>query len=248
MLQNLFATKMLGGIAGAGLLVLFAATPAQSAVINTTLDTLLPGGSNASGLVLGDKKYSQFSYGSTGSTPIPASQVAVTISTTDNTIYTLEFNFGLDAFPNERTDLTIGYRLDVVNSTDKINFVGLAFNGTIMGGNSGMTAASIGELVRTVDGSDLRPGNPISDSDTLGVFNDGLGNLIDNNTASFAVNPTTSLLFLKNILVSSRPGGEYAHVSVVDNWVQQTAVPEPASLLTAGLPAMLLMRKRRPTA
>jgi hypothetical protein len=245
MQTNLFGTLWSRGVAGLGLLVLLTAVPAYSAVVNTTMDTLLPGGSNAGGIVIGDKYYSQFSYGSTGDTPIPASQVAVSITTLDNSLYTLEFTFGLDAFPNERTDLTIGYRLDVVNSTDKISKVGLAFNGTILGGNSGLTAASIGELVRTVDGSDLRPGAPISDSDTLGVFNDGVGHLVDNNTASFTVNPTSSLLFLKNILVSSRLGGDYAHISVVDNWVEQTAVPEPASLLAASMPALLFMRKRR---
>ena len=224
---------------------------AQGAIITqTTLDTLLIGGSNQNGLTIGDKKYSGFSLASTGDAPPDAEDISVTLSTNDNVTYSIKFNFGLDAFAGERTDVTIGYRLDVVNSSDLIARLGLTFNGSVPAPGTGNAAASISELVRTIDGSDIDPTPATSDTAVLTVFNDGPGRLADNNSQFLQIIPKASLLFEKNILVSSRADGGYVHVSVVDNLVEQTGgpgvvVPEPTSLLgLTALSGIALLRRR----
>ena len=209
----------------------------------TTLDTLLAGGS----ITLGDKRYSGFTFSSSGDAPVTPGEVNVNLSTDDLNRYNLRFSFGQDVLAStagQSTDVVIGYRVDVLGS-QRINGVGLAFNSNIGSGQSpGLAAATVQEIVRTVDGSDLAPGAPISDTEIIDVFNDGAGGLPDETSTTLAVNPTSSLLFQKDILVSSRPAGGRVDISTVDNFVNQ--VPEPASAaLLAVAGAALLARRRR---
>src|SRR5919112_481274 len=90
-------------LAVCGLAVLGLPAVSNAAVMNTTLDRLLAGGDQG-GVTLGDKRYSNFSYSSTGSAPVRAQDVNVRISNDElsGQRYTLEFTFGLDAFPGER--------------------------------------------------------------------------------------------------------------------------------------------------
>ena len=70
------------------------------------------------------------------------------------------------------------------------------------------------------------------------------GRLEDDNSDFVTVNPARSLLFCKDILVSSRPDGGYAAISIVDNIVDE--VPEPGMLgLAAFAGGGLLLRRRR---
>jgi hypothetical protein len=228
-----------------GLAVLGLPAVSNAAVFNTTLDQLLPGGSFAAGRDIGDKRYSNFTYSSTGSAPVRAQDVNVSISNeADPQRYVLQFTFAMDAFPSERSDLVIAYDLDVLSS-DFINRVGLRFNGSVPSQGAGDAAASVVETVASRDGSDVAPGAPIRDTEVLDVFNDGPGRLEDTNSEFMAINLTRRLHFAKDIIVSSRPTGGYAAISIVDNVVDQ--VPEPTSIAFLTLAGgAVLLRRRRP--
>ena len=215
---------------------------AEAQPVNTTLDTFLPGGANAGGVNVGDKRFSGFTFSSTGDGPIQASAVDVSISG-DDTSHQLRFSFVrdvLDATAGQTTDVVICYRVDVLGN-QLINGVGLAFNPNITGGTGGNAAASVIETVQTTNGSPLLPGGTEDDA-VLSVFFDGPGGG-DNTTASLVVNPTQSLLFCKDILVSSRDGGGRVVISTVDNFVTQVPEPGVLGMLAAG--GLLLSRRRR---
>jgi len=247
------ARKLRRLVALCGLAVLGLPAVSHAAVMQTTLDRLLAGGSENGGIVIGDKRYTNFSYSSTGSAPVRSQDINVRISndadpTSSDPVaragqrYTLEFTFGMDAFPNERTDLVIGYDLDVLSS-DYINRAGLRFNGSVPAQGVGNAAASVLETVSSRNGSAVAPGSP-SDTAVLEVVNDGPGRQEDSNSDFLPLNLTRSLHFTKDILVSSRPDGGYVAISVVTNTVDQ--VPEPAVIsVIAFAGGTLLLRRRR---
>ena len=236
---------LLGGLAALAL-----PGVAKAATVQYSLADLLPGGQQGNGITLGYKRYSGFTFSSTGSTPLTPRDVNVRVTSTDTNpaiagddTYSLQFTFGLDAFPGERTDLVLCYRVDVLDPNMVINQVGLRFNGSVPSQGPGNAAASVIETVQTTDGSDVAPGAPIDDTMVLDVFNDGPGRLSDDNSDFVTVNPARSLLFCKDILVSSRPDGGYAAISVVDNIVVQ--IPEPAMIGFAGFVGLGLLARRR---
>src|SRR5688500_16138237 len=109
------ASKKLAAVAilAAGFSVL-GARQASAAEVTVGLDTLLPGGSNAGGVVVGDKKYSGFSFSSSGSTVLNAADVEVMIMS-EGSRHDLAFMFPeLTASNGQRSDLVIGYRLDAL--------------------------------------------------------------------------------------------------------------------------------------
>ena len=130
-----------------------------------------------------------------------------------------------------------------------INRVGLRFNGSVPSQGPGDAAATVIETVRSPDQNfDLVPGGDPNADDRyialLDVYNDGPGRLGDDNSDFIAVNPTRTLIFEKDILVSSQPDGGYAAISVVDNIVNQ--VPEPGIFgLAVFAGGGLLLRRRR---
>jgi hypothetical protein len=235
-------------VGAAALLAAFAVPSSARAVsVDTTLDTLVAGGSNAAGIVLGDKRYSNFTFSSSGDAPVTAGAVGVVLSTDDNNRYNLRFSFSRDALAataGQTTDAVISYQVDVLGG-QRINGVGLAFESSVGQGQSpGTAAASVTETVSSVDGSDVSPGGLVQDTEIITVFNDGAGGLGDTPSTLLAVNPTASLKFSKDILVSSRPEGGRVVISTVDNFVNQ--VPEPGSItLLAAAGGALLLRRRR---
>ena len=234
-----------------GMAVLAIPGIASAATVSYSLADLLSGGNSSGGFTIGDKRYSNFTFSSTGPAPLIPRDVNVRVTSADansavpgDDNYTIQFTFGLDAFPGERNDLVIGYQVDVTNPAMAINRVGLRFNGTVPSATTGDAAATVIETVRSADGSDVAPGAPVSDTAVIDVFNDGAGPGVDRNSNTIAVNPTRTLIFTKDILVSSRPDGGYAAISVVDNVVDQ--VPEPGMIGLAALAgAGLLFRRRR---
>jgi hypothetical protein len=215
---------------------------ASAGVVPTTLtlDTFLDGGKNAQGMAFGDKFYSNFTFSSTGQnggTVLDAGDVEMIFAEEDNTQF-LAFLLNLDAGPGQRADVVIGYDVTVLDPARHIKGVGLLFDGGPNGaGANGLAAASVAEIVRTLDGTPLRPGSP-DDNFTITVFNNGdAGEDDDNFDATLAINPARGLHFEKDILVSSRANGDGAGLSVVENSVTQngptTAVPLPAAAWAA---------------
>ena len=208
------------------------ASTASAAEVTVGLDTLLPGGSNAGGLVVGDKKYSGFTFSSSGSTVLNPADVDVMIVSEGNR-HDLAFLFDLNASNGQRSDLVIGYRLDALGS-GLIRRIDGMFDGGPFGAGDGRSAASMIETVSTVDGSDLAPGGPVQSTELLNLFNDGDAGLPDTQEFALDINPTKALLFVKDILVSSRPNAGLVGVSVVQQGVEQTtAIPLPAAFWAA---------------
>jgi hypothetical protein len=218
---------------------------ARAATIETTLDTLLPGGANQAGRANGDKFYSNFRFSSPGPVPINASAVRVSLISDDAANqYQIRFTFAQDALDvtaGQRTDVVIGYQINVIGA-QLINGVGLAFDGTVTGGN-GNAAATITETIRTIDGTELSPAFPDMNEAFITVYNDGLAGRTDNNTMALAVHPTQALEFEKDILVSSAAGGGRVEITTVDNFVNQ--IPEPSSAALLGASGSLLLARRR---
>jgi hypothetical protein len=225
----------------AALLVALLSAPAGAQTpVNTTLDTLLSGGSNQNGIVLGDKRYSNFTFSSSGDAPITANNVDVNLSTADSNRYQLRFSFARDALDStagQTTDAVICYQVTVLGN-QQINSVGLVFDSSVGQGSPGLAAASVTESIsRVAQGAE--------DVGQLTVFNDGTGGLPDSSNSTLAVNPAASTLyFCKDIIASSRPEGGRVVISTVDNFVNQ--VPEPATFgVLAAATGLLLVRRRR---
>lgn len=209
------------------------AKQAAAAEVTVGLDTLLPGGSNAAGITVGDKMYSGFTFSSSGSTVLNAADVEVMIMSEGNR-HDLAFMFpDLTAANGQRSDLVIGYRLDALGS-GRIKRIDGMFDGGPFGAGDGRSAASMIETVSTVDGSDLIAGGPVQSTEIFNLFNDGDAGLPDTQDFGQDIIPAKSLLFVKDILVSSRPNAGMVGVSVVQQGVEQTtAIPLPAAFWAA---------------
>lgn len=248
------ATKMRRLLLICGVAALALPGVASAATVQYSLPQLLAGGNTSSGFTIGDKRYSGFEFSSTGSHPLVPSDVNVRVTSSDTNAaipgdetYALQFTFGMDAFPGERTDLVLSYRVDVTDPSMFINRVGLGFNGSVPSQGPGNAAATVIETVSTapagLDGPPVAPGS-LSDTAIIDVYNDGPGRLADDNQDSIAVNPTRTLFFTKDILVSSQENGGYVAISVVDNVINQ--IPEPSMLGVVALAGGgLLFRRRR---
>lgn len=195
------------------------------------LDTLLEGGNNQGGITLGDKRFTNFNFSSTGQMTLDASDIEVIFAAEEDTHY-LAFLMDLSVSGTGRSDVVIGYDVNVLDPARTINSVGLLFDGGPF--EDGRAAASVIETVTTLDGSDLVAGGIDQDTEIISVINDGDGPASDNFETSLAVNPTKGLRFVKDILVSSR-GESGAELTFVENSVTQngTVIPLPAAFWAA---------------
>ena len=224
-------------VAALALAAVVATRTASAAIapITVGLDSVLPGGANADGITFGDKRYSNFTFSSSGDVVLDAVDVDLRFTETGNT-QSLAFLLDLNVAPSQRADLVLGYDVTVLDPARNIRNVRLSFDGKPTGAGNGRSAASVTETVSTLDGSAVAPGSA-GDTAQLTVFNDGDGPLADNDQAALAVNPATALRFTKDLIVSSRADGTGADVSMVENSVTQnagpTVIPLPAAVWAA---------------
>ena len=227
--------KKAAAVAAVALAASLGAGSASAGVAPATigLDTLLEGGTNAGGITLGDKLYSNFVFSSTGQVTLAASEIDVIFAEENNSQF-VAFLLDLSASGTGRSDVVVQYDVTVLDPARHIESVGLLFDGGPFG-NVGNAAASVTETVTSLDNADLVPGGPVQDTEIITVFNDGDGPLADNFETTLAINPSRALRFTKDIIVTSRAGSEGAGVTVVENSVTQngTVIPLPAAFWAA---------------
>ena len=81
------------------LILACAACDAGAAVIQTSLDTLVPGGAQASGIVIGGYRFSEFTFRNSGPFDVSADDVSVRVGNNDldPTRMDVQLGFGADA-------------------------------------------------------------------------------------------------------------------------------------------------------
>ena len=215
------------------------ASPRAYADVTVGLDTLVDDLSTPEvdealtrGVTVGDKRYSNFQFRSSGSTVLTPDAVEVMVMESGNR-HDLFFMFDLEADPGERSDLVLGYDLTVLGS-NSIRRIDAMFDGSPMGPGNGRGAVTMIETVSTLDGSDLLPGGAAQSTELFSLFNDGddVG-LPDTLEVGAAINPSRGLRFLKDIIVSSRPNGPTMSLSIVQQGTEQTVIPLPAAFWAA---------------
>ena len=209
------------------------------------LDTLLEGGSNANGVTVGDKHYSNFNFSASGKGELDAGDVDVQFEIVGNK-HVMKFLLDMGV-SNGRLDAVIGYDLNVTDPARFIQAVGLKMtggpaavvsNGPVVQGElpGGFALASVTERIWTLNGDDLAVGGGDDNGEgQITAFNDGPGGLSDSLEAALSVNGTRGLRFEKDILVSAFGANQGARISVVENSVTQngTVIPLPAAFWAA---------------
>jgi hypothetical protein len=199
---------------------------------------------------IGDKTFSDFTYrmGSSGSAPVPASDVTVTTMNEGPSAIGFLFGVDLSAGPGQSNDIGIGYTVNGPDMTDATMTMagGVAPLSNITG------SATIAEIVC--------PGHVISGcaaSLPLSVYNiNGIppnttntcdfgmksGVLVCNEGTPIAVN---TLGVLKDVNVIGGTGS--ASISLFTDTVSQGAVPEPGfyGVLAGGMGAIVMFARRR---
>jgi hypothetical protein len=221
-----------------------AASQTRAAVLQTPLDTLLPGGAYADGILFpGSMRFSEFAFRSTEPYGISAADVTVRIDNEGPFFdrVNVQFTFGTDTAATQAGDVFIDYRVDD-ESWSPLNRVGVRFTGPVPSQGVGAGLALLRQTVSTVDGSDLTIGVPVSDTATLALSNDGPGRLDDVNSQFLSLNPTHALRLSTEINLRAREDGRFDAVFSD----QFSTIPEPAAVAIA-LPAglALLGRPRR---
>lgn len=208
----------------------------------SSLQDLIAAGQN--GVVIGDKRFYNFSYiGSPTSGPNPAptaSQISVAQSSLPGGNIGLSFSYAWLSAEGFNQDSVIQYCVQVVpgSSTPLIDGVLLNFNGTAPVTGGPLTAASVTESVTDLNGNSLGQ---------LTTFDDGPGGSPNTDQTKLLLSPPLSAICVtKDIQVHSSPaasGGGVSTISIVDNTFHQ--VPEPASLGLVAIGLPLLARRRR---
>ena len=207
----------------------FAGAGKAAAQESIGLDTLLD---NEEGIVVGDKRFSNFVFSTSPNTNLRPEDVDVMIMSSGNR-HDLFFMFDLSASAGQTKDLVLGYDVTVLGP-NTIRRVDAMFDGSPMGPGNGLGVVAMVESVTMLDGDDLVAGGVHQDTEIFSLFNDGEDvGLPDTLEAGLDINPSRSLRFLKDIIVSSRQGGPVMDLSIVQQGIEQSAIPLPAGFWAA---------------
>ncbi len=195
-----------------------------------------------SGIVVGDKLFSNFVYSFTNNMPSPNNVNVVAIS--DGTNIGIRFQGSFGDFPdaaNTPSDASISFRVNVLNTDLKINGAKLA-SAIFLDPN---TPGSFG----SIDESFL--GNSPSISDTLDVFNStfGMGGSKFEDEVTFS-NLYSVLNVQKDIFANAAALAiQPVRMTIIDQLFPQTGdpvIPEPSTVaLLVGSVALICSQRRR---
>jgi hypothetical protein len=216
---------------GAAMLVLLAISiPASADTLGigdaTTLDKLISGEDI---FVISDKQFDNFNYGPTGQSPL-AGEVTVTGEFSDG-MAGLRFNAGWNAQYPENLDWTLGYDVKIISGNLLITDIHLAAAISVEDGGYGIIQE------QASDGSHIV----------------GLASVNSNGKYEDTVDleyPLSTVTILKdlNLDASGGSGGATASFSIMDQYISQSAIPEPSALLLLGsglLGAGITIRRRQ---
>ena len=222
---------------------LYGGPAARAAVIQTSLDTLVPGGANAGGIVIAGERFSEFAFRSTVPYDVRAADVTVRLSNVDpfDPVRTaIEFIFGTDTAATQAGEVFIDYRVDEL-SADPINRMGVRFTGPVPSQGVGDGFAVIRQTVSTVNGADLTPSPPVSSSETLVLSNDGPGRSEDVNSQFLPLNRTHALRLATQISLNGLEDGRL-DVQFTNHF---STIPEPSAAAIAIPAALTLLARHR---
>lgn len=193
----------------------------------------------AGSCTIGDKTFSNFTYSSseTGwASEVPATAFDYTIINDVNNEWGFDFTFSLTAGSYQSNDIVLGYTVAVTSGAALIDSLE---DGPITGSIKGTGAASVGETycldASTVVGCSrgdlgvLGASLPNAPEDSVTV--PGENCLLDTGCPFFDV---SEIAITKDLTVSGGRDGS-GSLSVLVNTVDQTTVPEPASLSLLGI-------------
>jgi hypothetical protein len=185
---------------------------------------------DAGSCTIGDKTFSDFTFGFTGTPALTASDINFSIINGVGGEWGFRFQFSLNVAGNATKDIGLGY---VVSCTDGSACID-SIHGVLTGFVSNGGFATVGETF-------VGPGGTPAGGFGLswpGAVSGGAD-----------ITPTVSLTTTKDINVTCEFGsaGCFASISIVTNTVDQVTVPEPGtlSLLAAGLLGLGWVGRRR---